>query len=244
MSGCTSEECAVEAGRLLGVRIIVVGDVGKIGKIFTISIRLIDVETGKLLKVATKDCECSIEKFLKQTINEVAYNIAGKKNISKTNYQTQYYVAPFGGYGFHDGQKLGFGVHAGIIFGRKFVLGAIFTKHNGTDETTTDESGYVESTYVKATYIGAELGYIFRRNQLIVYPYIMAGYVTGDDEYSEEWDGGAYEYTGDLGPMYVGGGILINFKINNKISIGPDIRFAAGAPEHELAVFFLIGINL
>jgi len=164
--------------------------------------------------------------------------------ISKTNYQTQYYVAPFVGYGFHDGQKLGFGARAGIIFGRKFVLGAIFTKHNGTDEESTDENGYDEITYAKATYLGAELGYIFRSGQLIIFPHIMGGYVTGEELYFWEDDWEESETTSELGPMYVGGGILINFKINEKISIGPDIRFTAGAPEHELAVFFLIGINL
>ncbi len=50
MSGCTSSECAVEAGRLLGVQQMVAGDVGKVGNVLTIDVRVFDVETGKILQ--------------------------------------------------------------------------------------------------------------------------------------------------------------------------------------------------
>ena len=36
-SGCVSSECAVEAGKLLGVDQIVTGSIGKIGSYYTVS---------------------------------------------------------------------------------------------------------------------------------------------------------------------------------------------------------------
>ena len=50
LSACTSNECAVEVGKLIGVEKMVAGNIAKIDNLFTIDIRLIDVETGKVLK--------------------------------------------------------------------------------------------------------------------------------------------------------------------------------------------------
>lgn len=88
LSGCTSNECAVEVGKLLGVRQIVAGIVGKIGKLYTISIRLIDVESGKLLKTATEDCECPIEIVVTQSLQNVAQILSGE-DVQKSTYNTK-----------------------------------------------------------------------------------------------------------------------------------------------------------
>jgi TolB-like protein len=100
MSGCTSNECAVEAGKLLGVKYIIAGDVGKIGKLYTISLRLIDVETGRLVRVISEDCECGIEEFLKSTIKIASYKIAGQTKIKLEKKIKDYlYISSFGGIG-------------------------------------------------------------------------------------------------------------------------------------------------
>ena len=49
-TGCTTSECAVEAGRLLGVQQMVAGDVGKIGDLLTIDVRVFNVETGEIVE--------------------------------------------------------------------------------------------------------------------------------------------------------------------------------------------------
>lgn len=84
LSGCTSNECVVEAGKLLGVRRIVAGEFGKIGSLFTISIRMIDVQTGRILRTATEDCECRIEDVLTISIDNVAKRLAGIETTNKT----------------------------------------------------------------------------------------------------------------------------------------------------------------
>ncbi|MBN2013278.1 hypothetical protein JW960_28365 [candidate division KSB1 bacterium] len=79
MSGCTSDECAVEIGRLIGVKKIVAGSIGKLGSIYTLNIRLIDVETGAVERTATEDCQCPIEDVLTQAINRAARKLAGEQ---------------------------------------------------------------------------------------------------------------------------------------------------------------------
>ncbi|MCB7130164.1 MAG: hypothetical protein J3T61_11570, partial [Candidatus Brocadiales bacterium] len=48
ISGCTSNECAVEVGRVLGCELMLAGSFGKIGSIYTIDMRIVDVESGSI----------------------------------------------------------------------------------------------------------------------------------------------------------------------------------------------------
>ena len=72
LSGCTSDECIVEVGKLIGVQQIVAGKIGKIGNLFTMTVRIVDIETGKVLKVATDDCRCPIETVLTKSVSKIA----------------------------------------------------------------------------------------------------------------------------------------------------------------------------
>ncbi|MBN2010234.1 PEGA domain-containing protein [candidate division KSB1 bacterium] len=74
---CNNDECIVEAGRLLGISHMVTGSVGKVGSIFTITIRLIDVETGRILLTASEDIPAPIENVL-SGIKTVAENLASR----------------------------------------------------------------------------------------------------------------------------------------------------------------------
>ncbi|MCH7498368.1 MAG: hypothetical protein IH971_11065 [Candidatus Marinimicrobia bacterium] len=46
LTGCTSDECAVEVGQLLGVKYMMGGSIGKVGEAYTIDVRMVSVETG------------------------------------------------------------------------------------------------------------------------------------------------------------------------------------------------------
>ncbi len=48
LSGCTETECAVEVGRLLSVKKILIGTIGKLGKKYIINARIVDVEKGEV----------------------------------------------------------------------------------------------------------------------------------------------------------------------------------------------------
>ena len=54
-TGCVTSECAVEVGNMLGVQQMIGGSIGKVGSIYTVSARVIDVQTGEVLKSANYD---------------------------------------------------------------------------------------------------------------------------------------------------------------------------------------------
>ena len=76
-SGCVSSECAVEAGSMLGVEIIVTGSIGKLGDLYTMDVRAISVESGKIINQASQDCECKISVVLREVIPFIANELSG-----------------------------------------------------------------------------------------------------------------------------------------------------------------------
>jgi TolB-like protein len=77
LSECTSTECMVEIGRMLGVEQMVGGSVSKFGSMFSISARMISVETGEIYGTATYDHEGRIEDLLKFGMKAVANKLSG-----------------------------------------------------------------------------------------------------------------------------------------------------------------------
>jgi len=80
-SGCTSEMCAVEAGQLLGVQKMLTGSVGKFGKLFTIELQIIDIETSKIDQSSTYYFEGEMEKLLTEGIKLSLEKLIGSKQI-------------------------------------------------------------------------------------------------------------------------------------------------------------------
>ena len=81
-SGCVSSECAVEAGSMLGVEIIVTGSIGKLGDLYTMDVRAISVESGKILNQASRDCECKISTVLTEVIPYIAGQLSGGGEVT------------------------------------------------------------------------------------------------------------------------------------------------------------------
>jgi len=70
-SGCTDQSCLVEMGQLMGVERMAAGSVGKIGNMFLVSVRMIDVAKGQILATAEEERDGSIEEVLKSAIPAV-----------------------------------------------------------------------------------------------------------------------------------------------------------------------------
>lgn len=66
LAGCTTSECAVQVGQLLGVTGMVAGSIGKVGETYSIDIRLIDVQTGKINATIIRDYRGQIDGLLAQ----------------------------------------------------------------------------------------------------------------------------------------------------------------------------------
>lgn len=77
-TGCTSVECAVEVGKLLGVQKMVAGSIGKIGALYTVDVRMFDVTTGRIERVSKREHRGDIEGLIDLLV-VVSKDLAGIK---------------------------------------------------------------------------------------------------------------------------------------------------------------------
>ncbi|UCD38763.1 MAG: hypothetical protein JSW54_04595 [Fidelibacterota bacterium] len=77
LTGCTSNDCLVELGQLLGAQQMLGGSISKVEDIITVSARLIDVETGRVLQVTDYDLVGSLRDILTQGMLDVAARLSG-----------------------------------------------------------------------------------------------------------------------------------------------------------------------
>lgn len=80
---CNTAECAVKVGEMIGAEQMVTGSIGKVGKTFAFSVRVVDVTTSRILKAVSRDYEGPIEKLLTQVALDVAREIAGLSTAKK-----------------------------------------------------------------------------------------------------------------------------------------------------------------
>ena len=73
---CDTERCYLELGHLVGANAVVVGSVGKVGRTYTVTARMIDVETGEILAQAAYDCPCEVDALL-TNMQRIAQGLAG-----------------------------------------------------------------------------------------------------------------------------------------------------------------------
>jgi len=74
-TGCSSNECVVEVGQLIGVQQMIGGSIGKVGNVYTVSARIIDVQSGKILKVTTYDHNGDISELLTEGMKQVVLGL-------------------------------------------------------------------------------------------------------------------------------------------------------------------------
>ncbi|HSQ41349.1 MAG TPA: PEGA domain-containing protein [Fibrobacteraceae bacterium] len=78
-SGCTSSECQVHIGQLLGVDRMIVGVMGLFGgNVYTVSARMLDVATGEVLFTVNEDYQGPISSLLSEVIPKVAKKLCGQ----------------------------------------------------------------------------------------------------------------------------------------------------------------------
>lgn len=70
LSGCTSAECAVEVGQLLGVQNILTGSISKIENLIIFQIKIINIESGQIVKSISYDFQGNIVELLTNGIQK------------------------------------------------------------------------------------------------------------------------------------------------------------------------------
>ena len=79
---CTDEACLVQMGQLLGVQALVTGSLGKVGSMFMVNVRMIDVRTAKIVKVVSVDVKGDIEDVVGK-IKDIAEQLVGGASEAK-----------------------------------------------------------------------------------------------------------------------------------------------------------------
>lgn len=73
---CDGNECAVEVGKVLGIDKVVVGSVGRIGTLFIINTRLVDVQTGEILASVHRTKDGELKDVLTSLVPQVGRALA------------------------------------------------------------------------------------------------------------------------------------------------------------------------
>ena len=73
---CSQVECIVEVGKILKVEKMFAGTIGKVGKIYTINIQVIDIATAQIEQNKSRRHEGAIEDLLTDIIPELAAEMA------------------------------------------------------------------------------------------------------------------------------------------------------------------------
>ena len=74
-SGCTSNECAVEIGRLMDVENIIGGSINKVGNTFASTIRMINSRNGNIEKTVSFDYSGPVDEILKRGMKKIAVEL-------------------------------------------------------------------------------------------------------------------------------------------------------------------------
>lgn len=90
LSGCNNDQCLVELGQLANVQQIVGGSISKVGDVYSISARLIGVETGEVIQSAVFDHDGKIGELMKRGMANIASQLA--MQTTATNSSTNYSV--------------------------------------------------------------------------------------------------------------------------------------------------------
>jgi hypothetical protein len=187
LSGCTSNKCAVEIGKIIGVKKIIVGNVDKVGSIYSLNIRMVDIETGQIDNIVSEDCiECEVSNLLiysipslsrkiaKQDIKKInnynKSNISNTTNVQKTQFDLtdkNYHVISIIGLSFITGltgieiqiKKVSFNI--GTMYQRKNIMYGIkyYINQKLTSIYIAAAGGMSGASEPSATYFGAIIGY-------------------------------------------------------------------------------------
>jgi hypothetical protein len=261
MSGCTSNECVIEAGKLIGVRLMIVGSIGKIGDLYTVNTRIIDIQTGRVIRTAVDDCDCKIEEVLTKAMKRVAEKLTGERAAEKKREvrketkprivkPKKLYISPIVGYGFNDiDETLTFGVEIGlnVMKGRMGIRYLIMSPEDRHYAWGSREP--IHDIFLTYEY------FYYAYKKLIITPRIGAGIILGKYYYEEKY----YDYIWDDWYYYsewyvhsetaVAGAFGLGFGFNISpsiyLNVGYDYYLSFGEPNvSNNAIIMKIGFNL
>jgi len=74
-TGATADDNLAQLGKLLNVKYIVGGSISQIGQYYSVSLKMIDVETGKIKSMPTEDFKGTIDDLLLKGVRGIVYKL-------------------------------------------------------------------------------------------------------------------------------------------------------------------------
>ncbi|HXP89380.1 MAG TPA: CsgG/HfaB family protein [Fibrobacteria bacterium] len=85
---CDGAACAVEVGKLLSVDRMLVGSVGLLGRTYTLSLRLVSVGTGEVIRSSMGDYAGTIDQLLTRLVPETVNDLMDFRDSTNRNAAT------------------------------------------------------------------------------------------------------------------------------------------------------------
>jgi len=79
---CNDEECVIQVGNMLGAKFMVTGSIGKVGRTYTVDVRIIKVENRRVIYARTGNTKGRIDELL-ELMREIALEVAGLNGQDK-----------------------------------------------------------------------------------------------------------------------------------------------------------------
>ncbi|UCH63892.1 MAG: hypothetical protein JSU77_05490 [Fidelibacterota bacterium] len=90
-TGCITDECLIRAGGLVGAWLVAGGRISRKGTVYTVSARLIDVETGQVLGVSHFELQGGIDDLLNFGMKRAALLLSGDQEGARQLAEQQIY---------------------------------------------------------------------------------------------------------------------------------------------------------
>jgi len=79
---CDDSKCKAQIGKLLGVDGLVTGSVSRLDTLYTLSIRVLNVEKGIIIREEFQDCECPLKEILTRVTPQLVARLLSQKTAN------------------------------------------------------------------------------------------------------------------------------------------------------------------
>jgi hypothetical protein len=79
---CDDSKCTAQIGKLLGVDGLVTGSVSRLDTIYTLSIRVLNVEKGYIIREEFQDCECPLKDVLTKVTPQLVARLLNQRTVT------------------------------------------------------------------------------------------------------------------------------------------------------------------
>lgn len=176
MTGCVEQSCAIQIGKMLSARKVLMGELGMVGKSYMITVRIVDVEKGASEFAANEkaDSEDAIDAASVNITRKLSQNIVEGnpeyfvKRITRTGYYSRAIVP--GWAQMYAGQET-----KGIVYMSAFAASLVFMGYTLYDYT--DKKKAYEDQKPPQSAIDAKADEYEKASDMTLYAGILAGAV-------------------------------------------------------------------